>query len=50
MGYVGYQDGAYHVSVPGEETQAVGTMGEVFKVLGSKEPVPPEYGTDREAG
>jgi hypothetical protein len=50
MGYVGYRNGAYEVSVPGEETRTVGTMGEVFKVLGSKEPVPPEYGTDREAG
>ena len=49
MGYVEYGNGQYHVSVPGEETRAVPTMGDVFKVLGSQEPVPPEYDTDREA-
>jgi hypothetical protein len=50
MGYVEWSDGAYHVSVPGEETRTVPDMAGVFKVLGSQEPVPTQYETDREAG
>ena len=50
VGYTEWRDGAYHTYVPGEGWTTSPDMAGVFNVLGSTEPVPRQYETDREAG